>query len=341
VDIEQFEKGKPFKFTAKVQVKPEVKLGQYKGIEIPNKDFSVNDEDVNKELEAMRQRHAELVVVEDGEAQNGDIVIIDFEGFIDGEAFEGGKAEKYNLELGSGVMIPGFEEQVVGMKKEEEKEIQVTFPGDYRVEELKGKNAVFKVKLHEIKRKKLPELDDEFAKDVSEFETLQEFKEDVRKHLEEDKQKEKERYRENYVIEKAAEAAEVEIPQVMIDHEVEHMLHDFANRLRLQGLTMDMYYQLSGQNEEQLKEQFKDDARKRVLNSLVLETIAKEEQITVSEEEMNEELEKMGKIYSKTADEMREILSRSGNLEGLERDLVVRKTVQLLLEHSKETSEVA
>jgi trigger factor len=341
VDIDQFGKGQPFKFKARVTVKPEVQLGEYKGIEVPAQDDTVTDEEIEAELKRMQERHAELVIVDEGPAQAGDIVSIDFEGSIDGEPFEGGKAERYSLELGSGSFIPGFEDQVIGMNIAEDKDVNVTFPEDYHAAELAGKAAVFKVKLHEIKRKNLPELDDEFAKDVSEFETLEEYKADVAKRLQERKIKEYEQLREKTVIEKAAEAAEVDIPPVMIDNEVDRMLRDFSNRLRMQGMTLELYYQFSGQDEAALKEQMRADAEKRVLNSLVLEKIAEVENLTVTEEEVNEELADLAKLYNKTPEETRSMLESSGNLEALKEDLLIRKAVRFLVDASKTASQVA
>jgi trigger factor len=335
IDFDNFAKGEPFKFTAKVQVKPEVELGEYKGLEIPEKDFSVKAEDVDQELARMQERHAELVVVEEGGAQNGDTVLIDFEGTIDGEPFDGGKAENYSLELGSGTFIPGFEDQLVGLEKGAEKDVEVTFPDDYHVDDLKGKNAVFKVKLHEIKRKNLPELDDEFAKDVSEFDTLEEYRQDIEKRLQERRNSEREQYIESQVVEKAAANAKVDIPEVMVENEVEHMLTDFSNRLRMQGLTLDLYTQFTGQTEDQLKEQMKEDARKRVLHSLVLEAIVKNENISVSDEEVNEELEKMSGLYNRSAEELKQIFEANGSLDGLKRDLAIRKALKLMADSSK------
>jgi trigger factor len=341
VEITDFGKGKPLHFKATVQVKPEVELGEYKGLEVAAIEASVTDEDIDAELKRLQQRHAELVVVEEGPAQNGDIAVIDYEGFVDGEAFEGGKGEKHSLELGSGSFIPGFEEQVVGMSHGEEKDIEVTFPEEYHAENLKGKPAVFKVTVHDIKRKVLPELDDEFAKDVSEFDTLAEFKEDIVKRLTENKEKQVEREKENAVIAKAVDNSQVEIPQVMVDSEVEQMLKDFEQRITMQGMNLELYYQFSGQTEDQLKEQMTGDAEKRVRNNLVLEAIAKAESIEATEEDVNEELETMAKQYQRSADELRNILSANGNLDGLKSDLKVRKTVQFLVEHSKAVTETA
>jgi trigger factor len=339
IDVQEFGKGQEFKFTAKVLVKPEVELGEYKGLEVPEKDFAVKAEDVDAELKRMQERHAELVVLEEGTAQNGDTVVIDFDGYVDGEAFEGGKAEKYSLELGSGSFIPGFEEQVVGMAKDEEKDVEVTFPESYQAEHLQGKPAVFKVKLHDIKRKNLPELDDEFAKDVSEFDTLEEYKQDIEKNLQERKESEKVAYIENTVVEKAAEAATVEVPEVMVNSEVDQMLRDFANRLRMQGMSLEMYFQFSGQDESALREQMKSDAQKRVLQTLVLDAIASAEQLTSSDEELNEELEKLAKQYNREVDELRAIFEGNDNIESLKKDIVTRKAVKLLVDSSKTVAE--
>lgn len=341
IDVEDFAKGQPFKFTAKVQVKPEVKLGEYKGIEIPEKDLSVTAEEIEAELKQMQERNAELVVIEEGTADNGDTAIIDFEGFVDDVAFEGGKGDNYSLELGSGSFIPGFEEQVVGMSKGEEKDVNVTFPEEYQSSDLAGKSAVFKVKLNEIKRKNLPELDDEFAKDVSEFDTLEEYKQDLEKNIADQKEHEHVHFRENTVVEKATEAAEVEIPEPMIETEIEQMMQEFANRLSMQGMNMEMYYQFSNQDEAALKEQMKGDAEKRVRQNLVLEAISKAENMSVSEEEVNEELEKMAEMYKQSADELRSILTANNNFDGLEKDIIIRKTVQWLLEQSTTSKEAA
>jgi len=342
INIEQIEKGQAFKFTATVDVKPEVELGEYKGIEVEDQAVFVSEEDVNAELTKMQERHAELVVLEEGEAaQEGDTAIIDFEGFKDGVAFPGGKGENHSLVLGSGSFIPGFEEQVIGMKKGEEKEINVTFPEEYHSEELAGQPAVFKVKVNDIKRKVLPELDDEFAKDVSEFDTLDELKKDIEATLLKRKEEERKRYIENTVVTKAAEAAQVEIPQGMIRTEVDNMLRDYDMRLRQQGLNLDLYYQFTGQTEEQLREQMKADAEIRVRNFLVLEAIAKAENLTVSDEEFEEELAKLAEMYQRSVDEIRAIFTANGTIDDLRNDLLTRKSVQFLVDNSKTVSEVA
>ncbi len=335
IDVEQFAKGQTFKFKAKVIVKPEVVLGDYKGIEVESVVSEVTEEEVNAELERLQSRHAELVVVEEGAAENGDTTIIDFDGYVDGEAFEGGAGERYSLELGSGSFIPGFEEQVVGMQIGDYKDVEVTFPESYHADHLAGKAAVFKVKLHEIKRKVLPALDDEFAKDVSEFDTLEEYKQDVVAKLNERKAKDAEQARESAIVEKATSAAEVEIPEPMVVTETDFMLKDFANRLSMQGMNMDLYYQFSGQNEDALRGQMRSDAEKRVRNNLVLEAIAKAEGIAAGEEDLNEELENLSKAYNRPAEELRSIFAANGNLANLQEDLVLRKTIKFLVDNSK------
>lgn len=338
IDVEQMEKGKSLIFKATVTVKPEVKLGEYKGLEVEKFDTEVTDEEVENELKALQERQAELVVKEEGKAENGDTVVIDFEGFVNDEPFEGGKAENYSLELGSGSFIPGFEEQVVGMAAGEEKDIEVTFPEEYHAAELAGKPAVFKIKVHEIKTKQLPELDDEFAKDVDdEVETLAELKEKTKKRLEDSKKHEAEHHVRDTVVEKAAENAEVTIPQVMIDNEVERMINEFEQRLQMQGMNLDLYYQFSGQDEEALKGQMKEEAEKRVRVNLVLEAIADAENIEATEEDVNSEIEKMAKLYNMEVDKIKAAL---GSLEGVKADLRIRKAVDFLVENRDRKSVV-
>ncbi|CAM4436793.1 trigger factor [Paenibacillus phoenicis] len=336
VDIEQFAKGQPFKFKARITVKPEVKLGDYKGVEVPAINVEVSDEELNNELERLQQRHAELIVIDDEPAKNGDTVVIDFDGSVDGVPFEGGKAERYSLELGSNTFIPGFEDQVVGLATGDFKDVTVTFPETYHAEELAGKEAVFKVKVHEIKRKQLPELDDEFAKDVSEFDTLDEFKEDLKKQLAARKEQEAKAAREGAIVDKVGENAEVEIPEAMIKGEVENMIRDFDNRLRAQGMNLDMFLGFSGQTVDDLRGQMQGDAEKRVRNNLVLEAIAKAEKIEVTQDEINKELNDMAEAYKRTPEEIRNILAANGSLGSLNEEILIRKTIQFLLENSKE-----
>jgi trigger factor len=341
VDIQQFAKDQEFKFTAKVQVKPEVTLGEYKGIEVEEASAEVTEEDIAAELKRLQERHAEVVVLDDGKVEQGDITSIDFEGFVDGAPFEGGKAEKYSLEIGSNSFIPGFEDQIVGMELGEERDINVTFPEQYHSEELKGKAALFKVKLQELRRKNLPELDDEFAKDVSEFDTLEEFKQDIADRLKKQKQDEQKRARETEVVEKAAAAATVDVPEVMVESEVEHMLRDFENRLRMQGMNLELYYQFSGQSEDSMREQMRTDAQTRVLNNLVLEAIVAAEKIEVSEEEVSEELQSLAERYQRPVEELRKAYEANGTLDSLKENLEIRKAIDFLVEHSKVKSGAA
>ncbi|MGA8943058.1 MAG: trigger factor [Thermoactinomyces sp.] len=337
IDVEQLEKGKSLIFKATVTVKPEVELGEYKGleVEVDEEKYTVKAEDVDAELEKMQKQQGQLEAVEDGSVENGDRVIIDFEGFVDGEPFEGGKAEQYTLEVGSGSFIPGFEEQLVGMKPGEEKEIEVTFPEDYHADELKGKPALFKVKLHEIKRLNLPELDDEFAQDVSEFDTLDELKADIEKNLKEKAEKEKENFIRNELVEKAAQNAEVEIPEVMIEQETENMLRQFEQRLMYQGLNLETYAKFTGQDRDALKNQFKEDAKKRVLGNLTLEAIAKEENIDVSDEEVEAEIKQMAEEMGRDTEEVRRILESQNALDSVKEQLRAKKTIDLLVSNSK------
>lgn len=332
IDVEQVEKGKALIFKATVTVKPEVKLGQYKGIEVEKVNTEVTEEDVNQELTSLQERHAELVVKETA-AENGDTVVMDFEGFVDGEAFEGGQADNYSLELGSGQFIPGFEEQLVGTAAGEEKDVEVTFPEDYHAAELAGKKAVFKVKVHEVKGKELPELDDEFAKDADdEVETLDALKEKIKTRLEESKKHEAEHTVRDTVVEKASENAEIDLPAIMIDNEVDRMMQEFEQRLQMQGMNLELYFQFSGQDESALREQMKEEAEKRVRMNLTLEAIAKAENIEVSPEEMDAELNKMSEMYNMPVEN---ITAALGSLEGLKADVQVRKALDFLVENSK------
>ncbi|MDR7001452.1 trigger factor [Neobacillus niacini] len=333
IDIEQMEKGKELIFKATVTVKPEVKLGEYKGLEVEELDTNVTDEDVQKELETLQNRQAELVVKEEGKAENGDTVVIDFEGFVDGEAFEGGKAENHSLELGSDSFIPGFEEQLVGVAAGESKDVEVSFPEEYHAAELAGKPAVFKVTVHEIKGKELPALDDEFAKDVDEeVETLDALKEKIKTRLEDSKKHEAEHHLRDTVVEKAAENAEVEIPAVMVDNEVNRMLQEFEQRLQMQGMNLELYFQFSGQDENALREQMKEEAEKRVRVNLTLEAIAKAENLEATDEDVNAELEKMAGMYNMTVDNIKAAL---GGVEGIQADLQLKKAVDFLVENKK------
>ncbi|MEH7504282.1 trigger factor [Neobacillus drentensis] len=333
IDIEQMEKGKELIFKATVTVKPEVTLGEYKGLEVEAFDTNVTDEDVANELKTLQERQAELVIKEEGTVENGDTVVLDFEGFVDGEAFEGGKAENHSLEIGSGSFIPGFEEQLVGLATGESKEVEVTFPEEYHAAELAGKPAVFKVTIHEIKGKELPVLDDEFAKDVDdEVETLDALKEKIKTRLEDSKKHEAEHHLRDTVVEKAAANAEVEIPDVMVNNEINRMLQEFEQRLQMQGMNLELYFQFSGQDENALREQMKEEAVIRVRTNLTLEAIAKTENLEVTDEDVNAELENMAGMYNMTVDSIKQAL---GGLEGVKTDLKLKKAVDFLVENKK------
>jgi trigger factor len=333
IDIEQMEKGQNLIFKATVIVKPEVKLGEYKGLEVEALDVTVSDEDVDNEIKTLQERQAELVVKEEGTAENGDTVVIDFEGFVDGEAFEGGKAENYSLELGSNSFIPGFEDQLVGTATGESKDVEVNFPEEYHAAELAGKPAVFKVTLHEIKTKQLPALDDEFAKDVDdEVESLDALKEKIKNRLVSDKEHQAEHHVRDAVVEAAANNAEVDVPEAMVDTELDRMMNEFEQRLQMQGMNLELYFQFSGQNEDVLREQMKEEAAIRVRVNLTLEAIAKAENIEATDEDVENELQNMAKVYNMTVDNIKNAL---GGVSGLKADLQLKKAVDFLVENKK------
>lgn len=332
IDIAQMEKGKPFIFTAEVAVRPEVTLGEYKGVTVTKIDSAVTEEELNAEIDKERKSNARTITVEDRAIEDGDIAVIDFEGFTDGVAFEGGKGENHSLVIGSHSFIDGFEEQLVGRKTGEELDVNVTFPEEYHAQELAGKPAVFKVKINEVKMEELPELDDEFAQDVSEFDTLAEYKEDVEKKLVERKKAEAKRVQENEAVDNIVEASQMEIPDVMIETQAQSMMEEFANRISQQGLSMEQYMQFSGTTMEQMLEQMKPEALKRIQSSLVLEEIAKKEDIQVSEEDIDAELEKMAKMYGMEADQLKEFMGDSEK-ESMKIELAVQKAVALIMEH--------
>ena len=334
VDIEQIEKGKELIFKAIVTVKPEVKLGEYKGLEYEAEDVEVTDEEVENNLENLRENHAELVLKEDGTVENGDTVVIDFEGFIDGEAFEGGKAENHSLEIGSQQFIPGFEEQLIGKPANEETEIEVTFPEDYQQTDFAGKKATFKVMIHEIKQKELPELDDDFAQDVDEeVETLDELKEKKKEELLSSKETEAENKKRESLLLQASENAEVEIPEVMIETELSNMLQEFEQRVQMQGMTLENYYELSGETEESIKGQMKEDAEKRVKSNLTLEAILEAEELEVDDSDVDAELEEMAKMYSIDKEQILGMLG--GNADVLKEDLKIKKALNFIVEQAK------
>lgn len=333
IDITQIEKGSNLIFTATVTVKPEVTLGDYKGLEVEAVSVDVTDEDVTEDLENQRQSLAELVVKEEGTIENGDTVIMDFEGFVDGTPFEGGAAENHSLEIGSGSFIPGFEEQLIGKATGDESDVEVTFPDEYHAEELAGKVATFKVNIHEIKAKELPELDDEFAKDVDdEVESLDQLKEKIKTRLTEQKQTEAENNKRESLIEQASETVVVEIPEAMVTTEMDRMLREFEQKLQGQGMTLDMYYQFSGHDESALKEQMSVDAGKRVKTNLTLEAISDAENLEVTEEDINAELKTMAEMYQMEIEQLTQMLG--GNTDAIKEDMKFKKAIDFLAEHS-------
>lgn len=333
IDVQQMEKGKSMIFTATVTVKPEVQLGDYKGLEVEAQDTTVTDENVEEELKSLQEKNAELVVKEDGAVEDGDTVVIDFEGFVDGEAFEGGQADNYSLVIGSGQFIPGFEEQIVGMKAGEEKDVNVTFPEEYHAADLAGKPAVFKVNLHEIKYKELPELDDEFAKDVDdEVESLDELKAKLKEKIQADKEHQAMHAKEDAVITKAVDNATVDIPEAMVKSEVDRMLKEFEQRIQMQGLSLELYYQFSGQDEAALREQMQADAEKRVKTNLVLEAIVAAENIEVSEDDLNAEYENIAQMYQTTVEDVKKMFGANNYVA---EDLKFKKAIDFLVENSK------
>ena len=339
IDVVQLEKGKPFIFTAEVAVKPDVELGKYKGVTVTKIDTSVSDEEVDAEVERQRNSNARMVTVE-RPVENGDFAVIDFEGFVDDVPFEGGKADNYELEIGSHSFIDTFEDQLIGKSTGEELDVNVTFPEDYQVQDLAGKPAVFKVKINEVKTKELPELDDEFAQDVSEFDTLAEYREDVKKKLAERKEADAKRTKEDEAIAKIIDKSKMEIPDPMIDMQVSNMLNDFANNMPRQGLSMDQYLQFTGMTTEKLREQMRPDALKRIQSSLVLEKIAKEENIEVTDEDVDAKIEEMAKMYGMDAEQMKGYV-RDEEKETIKRDIAVEKAVDLIMDNIKERAKAS
>ena len=331
VELVQVEEGKALIFKAKVVVKPEVKLGQYKELEVEEPSFEIGDEDLQKELEHLQNRHAKLLTLEEGTVENGDSVVIDFEGKIGNVPFEGGKAEDYNLEIGSGAFIPGFEEAIVGMTIDEIKDIDVTFPEDYGNEELAGKPAVFTVKVKSVKRKEISELDDEFAKDVSEFDTLEELRADLVNKLKQAAEDRAKNIIRNQTLDKAVENAEVEIPSEMIDTRVEEMIANMNQRLSAQGISLESYLSYTNSNEEELKERVRPDAEKGVRQVLVLDTIAKVENLAIDEEELTEEIKRMGEDMKQDPETVRKILEGENQIEFIKDSMLKDKTVDFLV----------
>jgi len=336
IEVVEIEKGKPFVFTATVALKPEIKLGKYKGVKIEKVETEVTDEEVDAAIEKERENSARTVAV-DRPVKDKDLTVIDFEGFVDGKAFEGGKGENYPLTIGSGVFIPGFEEQLIGAKKGEEVEVKVTFPEDYQAEELKGKEAVFKCKVNEIKEKELPELDDEFASEVSEYDTFAEYKEATKKNLSEKKTEDAKTIKEDRVIEAIVEASEINIPEAMLETEKRQMVQDFAQRIQSQGLSMQQYAQFTGVTAESLLEQAGPSAEKRIKSRLVVENIVKAEKIEVTEEEYEKELERLSESYQMEIDKLKEMIAGNDKaVEQIKEDLAMQKAIDFVVSNAKD-----
>ena len=332
IDIKQIEAGKDLIFTAVVQTKPEVTLGKYKGIEIKKIEYNVSDEDVEHELSHAAEHNARIVTVEDRAVENGDITVIDFEGFVDGKAFEGGKAENHELEIGSGKFIPGFEEQIIGMKTDEEKDIKVTFPKEYPAKELAGKEATFKIKLHEIKKKELPEINDEFAKDASEFDTLEDWKKSIREKQEKANESKAKYEMEEEAIEAVCNDSKVDIPSGMIETQIDNMEQDVSSRLSYQGMKLDQYLQMVGKTRKEFRDEYKEQAEKQVKTNLVLEAVMKDSKIEVAEEEIEAKIKEMAEMYGQKEEEVK----NNPNLRKyIEESLKTKKTIHYIVDNAK------
>lgn len=335
IDITQLEAGKPFVFTAEVAVKPEVTLGEYKGVEIKKIEVEVTDEEINGELKREQENNSRTILVEDRAVEDGDIATIDFEGFVDGTPFEGGKGTDYPLTIGSNTFIPGFEEQLIGANTGDKRDVNVTFPEEYQAKELAGKEAVFKCEVKKIEKKELPELDDEFAKDVSEFDTLEEYKADIRKNLLEKKEADAKREREDAAVQKAVDNATMEIPDAMIRTQVNQMVDDFSRRMQSQGLSMEQYFQFTGMTLDKLMEEMKPQALRRIQTRLVLEKVAEVENIQPSEERVDEEFSRMAEMYKMEKDKLKELVGEI-ELEQMKKDMAVQDAVTYIADAAKE-----
>jgi len=335
IDVEQIEAGKPFIFTAEVAVKPEITLGEYKGVEVEKQEINVTEEDIQQEIDKVKEQNARIIDITDRPVEDKDEVIIDFEGFIDGEPFEGGKGEDYSLTIGSKTFIDTFEEQLIGKKVDEEVEVNVTFPENYQQESLQGKPAMFKVKVKAIKGKEYPEIDDEFARDVSEFDTLDEYKASIKETIKERKENEAKRTKQDEVVKKVVENCTIELPEPMIDLEAENMTYDFAQRLQYQGLNIEQYFGFTGQNMETLKETMKQEAENKIKVRLALEAIAKEEGFEITDDEFNDEMKKMAETYNMELDKL---VANIGEEEksSIKQDMLNQKALDLLVETAVE-----
>lgn len=332
IDVKQIGKGQDLIFTAVVQTKPEVKLGKYKGIELKKVEYNVTDHDIEHELGHMQEKNARLISVEDRAVESGDITVIDFEGFVDGVAFEGGKAENHELTIGSNTFIPGFEDQIIGMKIDEERDINVKFPEEYFSEELKGKDATFKVKLHEIKKKELPELNDEFAKDVSEFDTLDELKNSIKEKIEEENKNKAKYETEDSAVKAVCDNVEIDIPSGMIETEIDNMTKEIEQRLSYQGMKLDNYLQMIGKTEAEFRKEYEEQARISVKSRLVLEAIIKAENIEADDEKVQEKIKQMAEMYGQKEEQLKE---NEGFVNYIKESLKNEKVVEFIVENAK------
>lgn len=336
IDVTQLEKGKPFIFTAEVALKPSVELGKYKGVKVAKADLEVSEEEILKEIDKERENNARTISIEDRAVKDGDMTVIDFEGFVDDVAFEGGKGENYPLTIGSNTFIPGFEDQLIGANLNEEVTVNVTFPEEYQAKELAGKPAKFICTVKEIKEKELPELDDEFASEVSEFDTLAEYKEDVKKKLVERKTSEAKREKENNVIDAIVEDSKMDIPEAMIDTEARQMLQNYAGRLQQQGLSIEQYFQFTGLDAQKMLDQMKPQAEKNIKARLVLEAVVEAEKIEASEEDFEKEMKTMADVYQMEVEKMKELLGEREEKQ-IKTDIAIQKAVEFVVENAKES----
>lgn len=334
IDVTQIEKGKSFIFTATVALKPEVKLGKYKGVKVEATEVTVTDEEVDAKIEKERENNARIIEVTDRPVKDGDMTVLDFEGFVDGVAFDGGKGENYPLTIGSGAFIPGFEEQLVGAEIGKEVEVNVTFPEDYQAEELKGKAAVFKCTIKEIKEKELPALDDEFASEVSEFDTLEEYKKDVKETLTIEKEKAAREAKEAAVIDAIIADSDMDIPEAMVTTQQKQMIDEFAQRMQMQGLSMEQYFQFTGATLDKMMEQVKPQAETRIKSRLVLEAVAAKEGIEATEEDYEEEIKTMAEVYQMEPDKIKEMLPEK-SVKGIKEDIAVKKAAEFVVNNAK------
>lgn len=333
IDIDDIVKGKDVVFTATIQVMPEVKIENYKGIRVEKKEYNVQEEDIDREIKSMQDKNGRMILVEDRPVKENDMVIIDYKGSVDGDYFDGGTAEKQPLTIGSGQFIPGFEEQIIGAKIGDEIEVKVTFPTDYQSEDLAGKDAIFEVKLHEIKEQELPVLDDEFVKDVSEFDTVEEFKNDIREKLEIQAKNKGEQETKNNVIKAVVAMLDIELPKAVVDRKIDTMIKEFDFQLSQQGMNLETFYQMSGSSEENIRKQMEDDANERVKTELALEKVCELEKIEVSDEELEVEVERMANIYKQELDKFKSSLG-DNEYNYIKQDVKNRKTIEFLVENA-------